>query len=69
MTLLSVAGCQFLCTVQERSADWSIETLLKKYSLKCDTEYPENFLKGTGISPTDLTGDHNIFVLKITKHS
>ena len=62
-------GCQFLCTVQERSADWSIETLLKKYKLRCSYEYPETFLAGTGISPTDLTGDHTIFVLKITKHS
>ena len=64
-----MSGCQFLCTVQERSADWSIETLLKKYKLQCSYEYPETFLSGTGISPTELTGDHTIFVLKISKHS
>ena len=28
-------GCQFLCSVQERSADWSIEVLLKKHKLCC----------------------------------
>jgi len=58
-------GCQFLCTVQERSADWSIETLLKKYRLTCSYEYPETFLRGTEISTADLTGNHHIYVLKI----
>ena len=51
--------------MQERSADWSIELLLKKYSLQCSYEHPHSFLRGTGIAPSDLTGDHNIFVLKI----
>ena len=60
-----ILGCQFICTVQERSADWSIELLLKKYHLRCSYDYPDQFLKGTGISASDLTGDHNIFVLKI----
>lgn len=58
-------GSQFLCTVQERSADWSIEVLLKKYRLSCSYEYPADFLAGTGIQESDLTGDHNIFLLKI----
>lgn len=58
-------GSQFLCTVQERSADWSIEVLLKKYGLTCSYEYPAEFLAGTGILESDLTGDHNIFLLKI----
>jgi len=62
-------GCQFVCTVQERSADWSIELLLKKYNLRCSYDYPEQFLRGTGISPSDLTGDHTIFVLKIFLNS
>ena len=58
-------GAGFVCTVQERSADWSIDLLLKKYSLRCEFEYPERFLRGTGITPSDLTGSHTIFVLKI----
>jgi len=58
-------GAKFLCTVQERSADWSIELLLKKYSLKCSYEYPSQFLAGSGINESDLTGNHTIFLLKI----
>ena len=58
-------GCQFLCTVQERSADWSIETLLQKWGLRASYEHPQDFLRGTGIRESDLTGDHTIFLLKI----
>lgn len=59
-------GCEFLCTVQERAADWSIETLLLRWKLTCSYIYPSDFLKGTGINETDLTGNHQIFLLKIT---
>jgi len=58
-------GAQFVCTVQERSADWCIETLLLKWGLICAYERPASFLRGTGISEADLTGNHQIFVLKI----
>lgn len=58
-------GAQFLCTVQERSADWSIEVLLQKYKLTCSYEHPRDFLSGTGIQESDLTGDHTIFLLRI----
>jgi len=60
-------GCQFLCSVQERSADWSIEVLLKKHKLCCSYEHPSDFLAGTGIQESDLTGDHTIFLLRITR--
>lgn len=60
-------GCQFLCSVQERSADWSIELLLKKHKLSCSYEHPSDFLAGTGIQESDLTGDHTIFLLRITQ--
>jgi len=60
-------GARFICTVQERSADWSIELLLKKYSLLCSYEYPQQFLRGSGIEERDLVGSHNIFILKIFK--
>jgi predicted nicotinamide N-methyase len=59
-------GAQFLCTVQERSADWSIEVLLRKYALSCSYEQPADFLAGTGIQEADLTGDHNIFLIRVT---
>jgi len=61
------AGCKFLCTVQERCADWSIEVLLKKWDLGCSYEYPQTFLQGTGINEADLTGNHTIFILNIFK--
>jgi len=60
-------GCKFLCTVQERSADWSIEVLLQKWGLGCSYEHPETFLRGTGISESDLTGNHTIFIINIFK--
>ena len=60
-------GCEFLCTVQERSADWSIETLLQKWGLRAAYEYPRDFLRGTGIRESDLTGAHTIFLLKIVR--
>ena len=59
--------CEFLCTVQERSADWSIETLLLKWGLRASYEYPHDFLRGTGIRESDLTGDHTIFLLRIVR--
>lgn len=58
-------GCEFLCTVQERSADWSIEALLLRWGLRASYEYPQDFLRGTGILVSDLTGDHTIFLLRI----
>jgi len=57
--------CQFLCTVQERAADWSIERLLLKWKLACSYLRPAQFLQGTGIKEEDLTGNHQIFLLKI----
>jgi len=60
-------GCKFLCTVQERCADWSIEVLLEKWDLGCSYEQPETFLRGTGINEADLTGSHTIFILNIFK--
>ena len=58
---------RFICTVQERSADWSIESLLVRWNLASSIQYPSNFLKGTGINEVDLTGNHQIFVLTLWK--
>jgi len=60
-------GARFICTVQERSADWSIESLLLRWNLASSIQYPSTFLKGTGINEADLTGNHQIFVLTIWK--
>jgi predicted nicotinamide N-methyase len=61
-------GSEFICTVQERAADWSIEALLLKWKLSCSYVYPADFLRGTGINESDLTGNHQIFILRITSN-
>ena len=56
---------QVLITVQERSADWSIEEHLLRWKLKCSYVYPSEFLSGTGVDESDLIGGHTIFILKV----
>jgi len=63
--LRSNPGAEFICSVQERSADWSIESLLLKWKLSCSYIRPAEFLKGSGINERDLTGNHKIFLLRI----
>jgi hypothetical protein len=58
---------QVLVAVQERSSDWSIEEWLLKHRLRCSYIFPKQFLKGTGIEESDLTGRHTIFILKLFK--
>lgn len=60
---------KFLCTYQERSADWSIEHLLHKWSLSC-THIDISFL-GTNstLNVSDHIQDHTIHLLEITKVS
>ena len=58
---------QVLIAVQERSSDWSIEEWLSKHRLRCSYIFPKQFLKGTGIEESDLTGRHTIFILKLFK--
>ena len=56
---------EVLIAVQERSSDWCLEEHLLKWKLKCSYIYPKDFLQGTGLEETDLTGKHTIFILKI----
>ena len=58
-------ACQVLISVQERSADWSIEEHLLKWNLRCSYIYPKEFLSGTGIDESDLIGGHTIFILRV----
>jgi len=60
-------GAQFITSVQERSADWSIELLLRSHGLSCSYSYPHQFLRGAPVAEKDLVGNHNIFILKISK--
>ena len=54
-----------LISVQERSENWTIEDSFKKWNLRGRYVYPEEFLAGTGIDESDLTGRHTIFIVEI----
>lgn len=59
-------GAEFVCTVQERSADWSLESLLLKWGLACSYVQTKEFLRGSGINEADLTGNHAIFIIRLS---
>ncbi|XP_067635650.1 histone-arginine methyltransferase METTL23-like [Eurosta solidaginis] len=58
---------KFLCTYQERSADWSIEALLKKWRLRAVPIIIDNVGKGCGIDIVDLMNGHTIHLIEITR--
>ncbi|XP_054743448.1 histone-arginine methyltransferase METTL23 [Anastrepha obliqua] len=60
-------GAKFLCTYQERSADWSIEALLKKWKLHAVPITLDNVGKSSGIDLVELMGGHTIHLIEITK--
>jgi len=59
---------RFYCTYQERSADWSIEHLLHKWSLRCELIPLNNLGVESGVDVNDLMKSHTIHLLEITKH-
>ncbi|XP_039963309.1 histone-arginine methyltransferase METTL23 [Bactrocera neohumeralis] len=58
---------KFICTYQERSADWSIEALLKKWKLRSVPIIIDNLGKSSGVDLLELMGNHTIHLLEITK--
>ncbi|XP_067005342.1 histone-arginine methyltransferase METTL23 [Anabrus simplex] len=58
---------RFLCSYQERSADWSIEHLLHKWHLQCEHIPLNNLGAGSGIDINTLMQDHTIHLLEITR--
>ncbi|GLH08940.1 hypothetical protein R5R35_008221 [Gryllus longicercus] len=58
---------RFLCTYQERSADWSIEHLLHKWRLQCEHIPLSNLGAESGIDINELVRDHTIHLLEITR--
>lgn len=58
---------RFLCTYQERSADWSIEHLLHKWQLQCEQIPVNNLGAESGIDINELMEDHTIHLLEITR--
>ncbi|XP_055375159.1 histone-arginine methyltransferase METTL23 [Condylostylus longicornis] len=59
---------KFICSYQERSADWSIEGLLKKWGLKASNINIDNIGQRSGINFNDLIGGHTIHLLEIVKY-
>lgn len=60
-------NAKFLCTYQERSSDWSIEHLLNKWDLSCSVINISNLGADAGLNIHELTGDHSIHLLEITR--
>lgn len=58
-------GAKFLCTYQERSSDWSIEALLRKWNLQCKVHSIANLGASTGLDIHKLIGDHSIQLIEI----
>lgn len=58
---------KFLFTYQERSADWSIDHLLKKWSLQCTNVSLKDVNDFCPIKIDQLMNGHTIRLLQITK--
>lgn len=58
---------KFLCTYQERSADWSIEHLLHKWNLQCEDIPLTTLGAESGIDINELMQDHTIHLLEISR--
>ncbi|CAL1686855.1 unnamed protein product [Lasius platythorax] len=56
---------RFLCTYQERSADWSIEHLLNKWGLSCMHVTLDNLGTNSNVNLHELMQDHTIHLLDI----
>lgn len=60
---------RFLCTYQERSADWSIEHLLNKWNLTCTHISLDDLGSNSDINIVELMQDHTIHLLDIKRTS
>ncbi|KAL0278549.1 UNVERIFIED_CONTAM: hypothetical protein PYX00_000344 [Menopon gallinae] len=58
---------KFLCSYQERSADWSIEHLLHKWSLTCRSIDINSIGVNSCLNLSESIQDHTIHLLEITK--
>lgn len=60
-------SAKFIFSYQERSTDWSIEALLKKWNLKCAHINIDRIGEEAGVTLTDLMAGHSIFLLEISR--
>ncbi|CAO1407184.1 unnamed protein product [Diamesa tonsa] len=57
----------FFFTYQERSSDWSLESLLRKWNLNCINVNLDRIGRDCGIDFKDYMGGHTIYLLEITR--
>lgn len=60
-------AAKFIFSYQERSADWSIEALLKKWQLCARQINIDDIGKVSGVDLIDLFGNHTIYLIEITR--
>lgn len=60
-------NAKFFFTYQERSADWSIEALLKKWNFICANVNIDRVGENSEIDLRDLMNGHSIHLLEITR--
>lgn len=58
---------RFLCTYQERSADWSAEHLFRRWRLRCEHLPLTGLGAEAGLDVDELMQDHTIHLLEITR--
>ncbi|KAG6461616.1 hypothetical protein O3G_MSEX012745 [Manduca sexta] len=63
--LLDGTDARFLCSYQERSADWSIEALLKKWGLKGALLDLDSLSESSGVDYKALIGERSLHLLEI----
>lgn len=59
-------GAKFITTFQERSSDWTIQPLLKKWDLNCINIDLESIGLTSDIDLNEILGRHSIHILEIT---
>jgi hypothetical protein len=67
--LESNPGAKFLGTYQERSSDWSIEPLLRKWGLACKHIPLNELANSCEVDLGQLLQDHTIHLVEITLQS
>ncbi|KAG7301178.1 hypothetical protein JYU34_014026 [Plutella xylostella] len=63
--LIDGTDARFLCSYQERSADWSIEALLKKWGLKGALLDLDSLSESSGVDYRGLIGERSLHLLEI----
>lgn len=56
---------KFIFTYQERSADWSIESLLKKWQLCARQVDIDDVGKASGVDLVEILGNHTIYLIEV----